>query len=142
MRSKKRFIIGLVVGVAVFAAAFGMAATLGGLNSDSLGADNQSVAACDTDGVTTSYDTDYSAVATAGFKVTEVTVGNIGVNSPAAVGDCAGMTVEVALTGAADVLLESKTAVIDATSESITFNAAESLAESVTGVHVVIYDTP
>ena len=142
MRSKKRFIIGLVVGVAVFAAAFGMANTLGGLTTDTLGADDQSVGACDTDGVTTSYDTDYSAATPAGFKITEVTVSDIGVNDPADVGDCAGMTIEVALTGAAGVLLEEKSGVVTATSESITFSAAASLAEAVTGVHVMITDAP
>ena len=142
MRSKKRLTIGLIVGVAVFAAAFGMATTLGGLNSDTLGANTDGVAACDSDGVTTSYEADYSAAATAGFKVTEVTVSDIGVNDPAAVGDCDGMTIEVALTGAAGALLEEQDAVIDATSESITFSNTASLAESVTGVHVVIYDTP
>ncbi len=137
MRSKKkRLIIGLIVGVAVFSAAFGMANTLGGLTSDTLGADDQSVGACDDTGVTTSYDTNYLAAAPAGFKVVSVTVDGIAAG-------CDGKTIEVALTGAAGALLEEQTDTVPTdvgTSVTLTFSDVDSLAEMVTGVHVMITD--
>ena len=138
MRSKKRLIIGIFVGVAVFAAAFGMANTLGGLTSNTLGADDQTVGACDSTGVTTSYDTNYLAAAPAGFKVVEVTVDGIAHT-------CDGKIIEVALTGAAGLLEEQTSTVpVDgaATSVDLTFSDVDSLAEMVTGVHVMITDAP
>jgi hypothetical protein len=139
MRNRKRFVIGLIVGVAVFAAAFGMAATLGGLTSDSLGADDQTVGTCDSNGVSTSYTTDYIAVAPAGFKVVAVTVSGIA-------NTCDGKTIEVALTGSGGALIEEQTATVPtdavATSVTLTFSDVDSLAEAVTGVHVMISGTP
>lgn len=139
MRSKKRLIIGIFVGLAVFAAAFGMANTLGGLTADTLGADDQIVGACDSNGVTTSYDTNYLAAAPAGFKVVEVTVEGIA-------NTCDGKVIEVALTGAAGALLEEQTSAVPvdgaATSVDLTFSDVDSLAEMVTGVHVMITDAP
>lgn len=137
MRNKKRFMIGLVVGAAVFAAAFGMAATLGGLNGDSLGADDATVGSCDSTGVTTSYTTNYSAAAPAGFKVVQVTVGDI---SDA----CDGKAIEVALSGTGGSAIEEQTATVPTgvgTSVTLTFSDTDSLAEAVTGVHVMISGT-
>jgi len=139
MRNRKRLIIGLIVGVAVFATAFGMAASLGGLTSDSLGADDQTVGTCDSNGVSTSYTTDYSSAAPAGFKVVAVTVAGIA-------NTCDGKTIEVALTGSGGTLIEEQSATVPsdagATSVTLTFSDADSLAEAVTGVHVMISGTP
>lgn len=138
MRNKKRLATGIVVGVAVFAAAFGMAASLGGLTSDSLGADDQSVGTCDSDGVGTSYTTDYDAAAPAGFKVIEVTVTGIA-------DTCDGKTIEVALTGSGGTLIEEQASTVPSdagTSASLAFSDPGSLAEAVTGVHVMISGTP
>lgn len=139
MRSKKRFIIGLVVGVAVFAAAFGMANTLGGLTTNTLGADDQVVGACDANGVTTSYDTNYFAAAPAGFKVIEVTVAGIA-------NACDGKTIEVALTGSGGTAIEEQTSTVPSDVDEFTvdlaFSDVDSLAEAVTGVHVMITGTP
>lgn len=138
MRNRKRLIIGLIVGVVVFATAFGMAASLGGLTSDSLGADDQTVGTCDSNGVSTSYTTDYSSAAPAGFKVVAVTVAGIA-------DTCDGKTIEVALTGSGGALIEEQTATVPiaaGTSVTLTFSDADSLAEAVTGVHVMISGTP
>ena len=138
MRNRKRLIIGLIVGVVVFATAFGMAASLGGLTSDSLGADDQTVGTCDSNGVSTSYTTDYSSAAPAGFKVVAVTVAGIA-------DTCDGKTIEVALTGSGGTLIEEQTATVPiaaGTSVTLTFSDADSLAEAVTGVHVMISGTP
>jgi len=138
MRNRKRLIIGLIVGVVVFATAFGMAASLGGLTSDSLGADDQTVGTCDSNGVSTSYTTDYSSAAPAGFKVVAVTVAGIA-------DTCDGKTIEVALTGSGGTLIEEQTATVPTaagTSVTLTFSDADSLAEAVTGVHVMISGTP
>jgi hypothetical protein len=138
MRNRKRLVIALIVGVAVFAAAFGMANTLGGLTSDSLGADDQTVGTCDSNGVSTSYTTDYDAAAPAGFKVVAVTVSGIA-------NTCDGKTIEVALSGSGGTLIEEQTDTVPtdaATSVALTFSDPDSLAESVLGVHVMISGTP
>src|SRR5688572_639201 len=71
----RRAIIGLLAALAVSAAVFGSAASLGGISpAPSLGADDSVVAACDGDGVGVSYTKAYSAGAPAGYKVTAVTV--------------------------------------------------------------------
>ena len=130
----KKIVFGLLFGVTLFGAVMGSAASLGGITADGLGPDDTIVASCDTDGVTTSYTTDYNTAGTAGYKVDTVTVG--GLNNA-----CDGDSIEVRLTGAGDTSLEtvSKTVEADAlsTSTTLTFGAT-TLAESVTGVHVVV----
>jgi len=134
MRGNKRLIIGLAVGVAVFAAVFGMAATLGGITTDTLGAEDQVVAACDTDGVTTSYDTAYSGTGTAGYKVDSVTLGSLAQA-------CQGLDFEVTLSGgtaqSVSGTLPSTLSVEGTDSYVVEFDETK-LAEEVTGVHVVI----
>ena len=134
MASKKRLLIGAAFGVTMFGAVMGSAASLGGITSDGLGADDTIVAACDSDGVTTSYTTAYNTTGSAGYKVASVTVS--GLNNA-----CDGDAIEVRLTGAASASLEavSKTVESDAgsTSTTLTFGSS-TLAESVTGVHVVV----
>jgi len=61
--SAKRTVIAVVAAVAAFGAVSASAATLGGLNSKSLGADANVVASCDTDGVAVAYTTAYDATA-------------------------------------------------------------------------------
>ena len=134
MGSKKRLVFGLLFGVTMFGAVMGSAASLGGITADGLGADDTIIASCDTDGVTTSYTTAYNTTGSAGYKVATVTVS--GLNNA-----CDGATIEVRLTGAAGASLEgvSKTVETDAgsTSTSVTMGST-TLAESVTGVHVVV----
>lgn len=131
---RKRLILAVLVGAAVFTVAFGMAASLGGISASDLGADAAVVASCDTDGVSVSYTTTYSAAGTAGYKVADVTVG--GINNA-----CDGQDISVNLTGAGNASLQevSSSVPTDAGSTSLTLSFGSStLAESVTGVHIVI----
>jgi hypothetical protein len=133
MGSKKRLVFGLLFGVTMFGAVMGSAASLGGITADGLGADDTIIASCDTDGVTTSYTTAYNATGSAGYKVATVTVAGLA-------NACDGKAIEVRLTGAAGSLeAANKTVESDAgsTSTSLTFGSS-TLAESVTGVHIVV----
>ena len=135
-RNKKRILLGLLAGAMVFSMVIGMAASLGGLTSDSLGADDAVVAACDTNGVTTTYTNAYSATGTAGYKVGNVVVGGIA-------DTCDGDNLSVTLTGAAGASLGEQSMTVPTgvgTTATVSFAASNVLAESVVGVHVVIAD--
>lgn len=133
MRAKK-IVFGLLFGSTVFGTAMGSAASLGGVTTDGLGADNAIIGSCDTDGVTTSYTTAYSTSGTAGYKVTTVTVSGLA-------NACDGKAIEVRLTGASSASLEtaSKTVETDSNATSTTLTLTNpALAQSVTGVHIVV----
>ncbi|MFP5361133.1 MAG: hypothetical protein ACLGI5_00210 [Thermoleophilia bacterium] len=135
MRSR-RTVLALLGGLLAFALIAGAAASLGGITSGDLGADAALVASCDTDGVTTSYTSTYSAAATAGYKVGNVTVGGI---SDA----CDGQSMTVTLTGAADAELGAVTQAVPvavAFTNVLDFSSEAVLSEDVTGIHVVISD--
>ena len=129
----------LVAGVTVFSIVVGMAASLGGITSGNLGADDAVVAACDTNGVATSYTTAYSATGTAGYKVGNLTVSGIA-------DACDGERMSVTLTGTSNASLGEQTTTVDVdsgagnTSDTVSFTGSSVLAASVTGVHVVIGD--
>jgi hypothetical protein len=134
--SKTRVLLGLLAGAMVFSMVIGMAASLGGLTSNKLGADDAVVAACDTDGVTTSYTNAYSASGTAGYKVGNVVVGGIA-------DTCDGDALSVSLTGSGGTSLGEQSMTVPTgvgTSATVSFSGSNVLAESVTGVHVVISD--
>ena len=134
--SKKRILLGLVAGAMVFSMVIGMAASLGGLTASNLGADDAAVASCDTDGVTSTYTTAYSSTGTAGYKVGNVVVGGIA-------DTCDGDSLSVSLTGSGGTSLGEQTATVPTgagTSATVSFSGSNVLAESVTGVHVVIAD--
>ncbi len=112
----------------------GSAASLGGIPAKGPGADDTIVASCDTDGVTTSYTTAYNTTGAAGYKVATVTVGWLN-------NACDGSAIEVRLTGSGNASLETvnKTVETDAASTSTTLTLGSStLAQAVTGVHVVV----
>ena len=135
MRSR-RTVLALLGGILAFALIAGAAASLGGITSGDLGADDAVVASCDTNGVTTSYTSAYSATGTAGYKVDDVTVGGISDN-------CDGQTMTVTLTGAAGAELGTVTQpvpVAAAFTNVLDFSSEAVLSEDVTGVHVVIND--
>ena len=135
MRSR-RTVLALLGGILAFALIAGAAASLGGITSGDLGADDALVASCDTDGVTTSYTSAYSATGTAGYKVDDVTVGGIS-------DTCDGQTMTVTLTGAADAELGTITQPVPvdaAFTNVLDFSSEAVLGEDVTGVHVVISD--
>jgi hypothetical protein len=128
----KRTILAILAGLLVFASVFALAASLGGITSGKVGADNTVVASCDTDGVTTSYATSWDAT-NKRYGVSSVTVS--GVNDA-----CDGETLSVSLTDASGAQLGSGTLAIPtsaATSFTVTMSPAPS-AKLTEGVHVLI----
>lgn len=128
----KKIIIGLTTGVTVFGATFAMAAGLGGLTSGKIGAANATVAACDTDGVTSSYTSGWDAT-DGRYEISTVTVG--GVNDA-----CDGQTLSVTLTGTGGASVGSGSITIPtaaATSVAVSASVPPAAAD-VTGVHVSI----
>lgn len=69
MRISRNKAIAVLVGVVVAGVVGASASTLGGLGSDTLGADTGVVASCDTDGIGVSYTT---SLGSAGYVVTAV----------------------------------------------------------------------
>ncbi len=130
---KRRNLLALLAGVLAFALVVGAAASLGGITSSNLGADDSVVASCDTDGVTTAYTTVYNTTGSAGFKVDDVTVGAIAA-------PCVGDSMTITLTGAANASLASATSTVAAGTTTTVDLGSTALAEAVTGVHVVITD--
>lgn len=132
---KKRLLIALLAGGAVFATVFGVAASLN-VTSDSLGAGDDQVASCDTDGVTATYITKY--VPGPGFVVDAVKL--TGVDNA-----CDGQSVTVVLTGTINQqpnqALASEPVQIptDSNSTDVTVDFdPEPAASAVEDVHVVI----
>lgn len=110
-----------------------MAASLGGITSDNLGADSAAVATCDSNGVSTSYTTAYDAT-DGRYEVTAVTVG--GVDNA-----CDGKAIAVTLTTAAGASVGSGSTTVPvdagATSVTVTLSSAAS-AEDAANAHVLI----
>jgi hypothetical protein len=128
---RKRLLIALAVGSAVFAGAYAMAASLP-VSSTRLGSGNAVVPSCDTDGVATTYTVSYSASGTAGYKIDTAEISGV---APA----CNGGSMKVTLTGAANASLAERTQVVSAASSySLPFAGAGVSAADVTGVHVTI----
>ncbi|CAN5238304.1 hypothetical protein BH20ACT16_BH20ACT16_09470 [soil metagenome] len=133
MRSR-RTLLAVLGGVLAFAIVVGSAASLGTFTSDGLGAATTAVASCDSDGVSSSYTTTYSATAPVGYRVGTVTIAGI-----AAACDLKSMS--ITLTGDSNVSLgeqvvSSISVVAGAT--TVSFASSNVLAASVTGIHVVI----
>lgn len=131
---KKRFIIALLLTVTVFATVFGLAATLN-VSPDTLGAGNNSVGSCDTDGVSSAYANSWDATDKR-FEVTSVTVNGIA-------DACDGNTMKVALTDSANVSLADGSVTVPTgagTSATVSALSANPAASSVSNIHVVISD--
>jgi len=131
----KRALIAVLIGAAVFAGVYGFAASLG-VNSDSLGAGNSAVAACQAGTVSVSYTAGYNSAAPAGYRATTVTVGNLDTSGAA----CGGKAIRVTLTGpgASNASLGEQTGTVPSSGTSMNFGFAGVNASDVTGVHVVV----
>ena len=105
------------------------AATLGGLNSGGVGAEDGVVAACDNDGVTVDYSVTYDAV-DARYELTTADVSGIAAT-------CVGQTLEVAVRDGAGTLLGSGSLTVSGATESVSMAGVS--AEAVEGVSVAIY---
>jgi hypothetical protein len=129
----RRHIAALLGALTVFGAVFAMAASLGGITSGQVGADNTSVTSCDTDGVTTSYATSWDGTDDR-YEVTSVTVTNIN-------NACDGRTLSVSLTDSTSNQIGSGSVAVptDAlgTSATVTLSTAASAKDTV-GVHAAI----
>lgn len=89
----KRLLIALPVGAVLAGATYGAAATLGGITTPDLGADDAAVESCDTTGVSTSYSTALDGSTFPGsIRVDSVTVGDVDTPS------CDGQAITVILT--------------------------------------------
>ncbi len=129
----RRTIAGILAGLTVFGAVYAMAASLGGITSGSVGADDAVVASCDTDGVTTSYASAWDATDER-YEVTSVTVGGINNN-------CDARTLSVSLTDTSGAQIGSGSVAVP--TDPLAFTATVALspaasAELTTGVHVAI----
>jgi hypothetical protein len=136
---KRRLIIGLAVGAAVFTTVFAMAATLGVTSSD-LAAGDQTVAACDSNGVTTAYTTEFDTT-TNRYEVTEVIVSGIALDAdtPSPSGDgCDGQELSVTLRDTTNAIVgQGSVTNIDAASETVSVSP-DPTAEGAAEVHVLI----
>lgn len=130
---RRRTIAGVLAGLTVFGVVFAMAASLGGITSGRVGADDAAVASCDTDGVTTSYASSWDATDRR-YEVTSVTVSGIS-------NTCDGQTLSVSLTDSSNAQLGSGSVAIPSdvlvTQVTVSLSTAAS-AELTTGVHVAI----
>jgi hypothetical protein len=129
---RRRTVLALMVSLMVFGSLYAMAASLGGISSDSVGADSTVVASCDTNGVTTAYVTGWDATDER-YEITSVTVGGVA-------DTCDGRTMSVNLTDPTGAQIGSGTLVIPtsvATSFAVALSTAAS-AELTEGVSILI----
>lgn len=128
----KRTLTAICAGLIVFAGVFAMAASLGGITSTTVGADNTVVASCDTNGVSVSYGTGWDATDNR-YEITSVTVAGVS-------DTCDGQTLSVSLTDSAGAQIGSGSLTIPtsaATSHTVTLSTTPS-AKLTEGVHVLI----
>jgi len=121
----------VLLGIGAFGLAAASAASLGGLTTSSLGADNAAVASCDTDGVTLAYGTPTYDPTTGVYKVSTATVGGIAAG-------CIGKTVYVTLADSGNASLGGGSAVLaSGTSVTVTLSTSAS-AKAVVNAAVAI----
>lgn len=130
---KKRLIIGLAIGTAVFATVFAFAASLT-VNGDNLQAGaNANSLACDADGVDVAWTVDFQ---NGQYEVTDVTVE--GINTTATTG-CGDHDISVTLVHTGGDTTVTDTAYVNAGSTTITVPAGVAAEDLTTGdVHVAI----
>ena len=126
-RARRRGAV-VLLGIGAFGLAAASAASLGGLTSDTLGADNAAVTSCDSDGVTLAYTNAYDA--TAGlYKTSSVTISGMAAA-------CNGKSLSITL-ASASASLGSGTAVVSGTSQTVALSTTAD-AKLVTQAAVVI----
>ena len=141
MISKKRIALMLVAGGATLGVVGASAASLGGITTPSLGAENSAVTACDTDGVTIAFAPAYdNAVATGYYTAGTVTVS--GMNAA-----CTGKKMEIRLKDTAsglDTVAASTVAggvAIAGASQGFAVSSPSPIdAKAVNGISLTIHD--
>jgi hypothetical protein len=133
----KRTVLAIVIGTVVFGTVYGLAASLG-VNSQTLGAGNSSVAACQSGSLTATYAVVYDATIP-GYKVGAVTVTGLDTTSST---NCGSKAFKVTLTGpgASSASLAQVTGTTPGSGITFTadFTSTATPAANVTGVHLVI----
>ncbi|WP_019146405.1 hypothetical protein [Aeromicrobium massiliense] len=131
---KKPLALALAAGITAAGAVLSSAATLGGLGGPDLGADTDTVASCDTDGVSVDYTTTYDT--TAGQYVVS------GLTLQGVAAACAGQDAEVTLAGASGTLGSGTRTALAGTNVTVPLSATAPAtairAEDVTKIAVVI----
>jgi len=131
MRLPKSPLVAVLAGVSIAGIMGASAATLGGLTSSSVGADNSVVAACDADGIAISYTTSYNATAQE-YQVTAVNF--TGVNAL-----CDAKAASVSLRNGATNLGTTNSASITVAANAFSITLASPVAASaVDGVSLII----
>jgi hypothetical protein len=121
----------ILLGIGAFGLAAASAASLGGLTTGSLGADNAAVQSCDSDGVTLGYGTPAYDAASGVYKVSTATVGGIAAG-------CIGKTVYVTLADSTGASLGGGSGTLaSGTSITVTLSTSAS-AKDVTNAAVAI----
>ncbi len=131
MSSRKK-IIAVIAGVAVFAAVSASAATLGGLETNDLGANSNTVKAQITAGVKVSWTTAYDATL-GGYKVTGATLAPVSTGTIPTTA-----SVAITLKGASGVALGELTSSNGGSTWTVTPVGASIAANAVLGASVVI----
>jgi len=119
-----RRLVGAAMAIAVAAIVCGAAASLGGLNANSLGADDAAVASCDGNGVTVAY-------TVVGGNVTEVTVSDIAAG-------CVGGQLSLTLANSSGTSIGSGGPVSVTLGSHIVVVSPQPAASAVAAIHIVI----
>jgi hypothetical protein len=132
----RRIIVALLVGATVSAGVYAAAASLT-VASNTLGAGNTAVAACQSGTLTAQYATSYAS-ALPGYKVGVLTVA--GLDTVTVGTNCASKAFKITLTGTGNTSLAEVTGTTPASGTTFTadFSASNIKAADVLGVHVVI----
>ena len=128
---KNKVVTAVVGGLLTMGVVGASAASLGGLTGSGLGADDQIVAACDSDGISTAYTTAYSAAA----QTYQVTAVNFTLVNPACTGKAASLTLRNGTTALGTTTVASIT--VATAAFTITLGTPVT-ATSVTGLSLVI----
>jgi hypothetical protein len=126
----RRTTLKVLAALTVFGGVFAMAASLGGISSAKLGADDTVVASCDTDGVTTSYTSAWDATDKR-YETTTVAVGGVAAA-------CVGQTMKVTLVDSTGAALGEGTASLTPAGPTTVTPTSPPASKSVVGVHVTI----
>jgi len=128
----RRSLVALFTAILVASSVFASAASLGGIDNASLGADDEVVTACNTDGIDVAFTSSYDATE-GGYAVTAVELSSVDAN-------CDGLNVEVTVADDSQVSLGSGTATADDSGE-VTVTLADAVnAADIEHVAVIISD--
>jgi len=127
-----RIILAGAAGIVAVGAVSASAASLGGVNTDSVGVESSVVASCDTDGIIVDYSVAYAATP-ATYRVATVDMSGVATT-------CNSLAYRITLNGAGGVSLGESTGTVTLTGNAMSVNVAslEVDGESVTGVALAI----